>query len=132
MPTSSGSDRGPTPLDAVRAAKDWAPALPRHLRATWIILATYYPNIFPDAETLAELVGVSRASVVRYLHELGELGAVTTEKRYVRTAGATRARAHRTLIIPELGTAQTGMLPDWAIRAATECEAHQTSTTPGV
>lgn len=107
----------PSPVDAVRAARDWAKSLPPELRPLWLALATYYPNIFPDADTLADLIGKRSAQTKRYLRELETLGAMRTEKSYVREGGVTRARAHRTLIMPELGTSPLGEMPDWYIRA---------------
>jgi hypothetical protein len=111
MPTSDSA----SPLDAIRAARDWAPSLPAHLRPTWLILATYYPNIFPSGDVLAELAGgVSRRTMIRYLKELEQRGAISTERR----GGGKNSRAYRTLHMPELGTAS--MPPDWALKALLE------------
>jgi DNA-binding transcriptional ArsR family regulator len=106
-----------SPLDAIAAARGYTRNLPEHLRLLWLTLATYYPHIFPDADTLARNIGKSRRTTMRYLRELEQLGAITTERRYVREDGETRARAYRTLILPELGTSPPDELPDWTVRA---------------
>jgi DNA-binding transcriptional MocR family regulator len=121
-----------SPLDAMRAARDWAECLPLHLRSTWIILATFYPNIFPEQETIASLTSVSRATVTRRLAELERLGAISTERRYVRAAGVTKRRSWRTLHLPELGTSPADELPDWVMPASfpeLRCKAHPAPST---
>lgn len=118
----------PSPVDAVRAARDWADSLPPDLRSTWIVLATFWPNIFPETETVASLTSVSRATATRRLTKLEQLGAIKSERRYIRIGGSTRpTSSRRTLIMPEVGTSPVGQLPDWVMRAqfpAPECEAH--------
>lgn len=90
-----------SPLDVVRAARDWSTDLPPKWRPVWILLATYYPNIFPNLETLAQQTGVSRATVARYVKGLNDIGAIQT----VTTGGGTTMTAWRMPVIPETGLA---------------------------
>lgn len=88
-----------SPLDAIRMVRQLTHApggeiIPSRPKATLLALATYWPNIFPSLETLARDLGVGRASVGRWLHELEELGLVVTEHR--------GRGAERTLVLPGL------------------------------
>jgi hypothetical protein len=105
---------GTKTYDAVAAARDWAPSLPAHLRATWIILATFYPNIFATVDTLAQLAGKSRATMARYLRELEEIGAIVK----VRRGRGDNSRSWRMLVIPELGMSPAGEPPRWTAAGA--------------
>lgn len=117
-----------SPLDVIRAAKDWSPHLPPEWRPVWILLATCYPNIRPDLDTLAEQCGKSRATVARYLRGLNDIGATVTERR----GGGANTVAWRMLVIPETGMAlpvSDAGPPAWvaqahAVRERDQMESH--------
>lgn len=96
------------PLRAIREAKHWARHLPEPLRPSWLILATYYPQIFVGCDEMSILIGKSRATAGRYLRELEEIGAV----RRVRQGRGLNRTDWRMLVLPEIGTC-SGETPPW-------------------
>lgn len=62
-------------VKAVRSLPDGSPC-PYGLKATLIVLATYWPNIFPGQERLAVDLCISRANVNKRMRRLEDAGLI--------------------------------------------------------
>jgi biotin operon repressor len=62
-------------VKAVRSMPDGSPC-PHGLKATWIGLATYYPNIFPGQERLAVDLCITRSNVNKRMRRLEDSGLI--------------------------------------------------------
>jgi DNA-binding transcriptional MocR family regulator len=94
-----------SPLEAIRRAK--AIAVPPHLSHALLVLATYYPNIWPGQERLAQDMHVSRATVNRRLRELEERGLIVRRKRRKGAMSTTYRLELRRGYLDSLGVSPT-------------------------
>ena len=65
---------------SIRSLPDGSP-IPSPLSHALIVLATYWPNIWPSQERLAEDMNVSRRSVNRRLRQLEAAGLIRRQQR---------------------------------------------------
>ena len=97
---------------AIRSMPDGSKITPA-LAHTLLVLATYYPNIFPSQETLARDMSVSRRQVNRRLRPLEDARLIFRSRRegsstvYRLNLGAIRKGRGVTLVPPEDQTNDT-------------------------
>lgn len=86
-----------TPWSAVRAARSikFMPdgtKLSHGLKHTLLVLATYYPNIWPSEARLADDLGITRGNVVKRLRALEDAGLIARQYRGRNTSTLYRLR----------------------------------------
>jgi biotin operon repressor len=80
-----------TTLDAVDAAiaidqlPDGSP-IPTGLKHALMVLATYWPNIWPSVDRLARNMGIGERAAQKRLRELEQAGVITRQDRPGRTS----------------------------------------------
>lgn len=67
-------------VGTITLCRDTDTTLSAGARHALLVLASYYPNIFPPQKRLAENMGASRSSVNRWLAELERAGLITRRR----------------------------------------------------